>query len=176
MHQLARVITLIEDFNDGLGKRIAWLTLAMVLVQFAIVVLRYLFNTGWIAMQESVLYMHACLFLLGAAYTLRHDAHVRVDIFYRDGSPRFRALVDLFGTLLFLLPVCGFILWVSWDYVAVAWELREGSREAGGLPGVFLLKGTILILAFTLLLQAVAIMLKNLIFLLGHKTPQKGQH
>ncbi|NIR25762.1 MAG: TRAP transporter small permease subunit, partial [Gammaproteobacteria bacterium] len=119
----------------------------MVLVTFAVVLLRYLFNTGWIAMQESITYMHALVFMLGAAYTLRHDGHVRVDIFYQKFSPRTRAWVDLLGTLLLLLPVTLFIAWVSWEYVSTAWALKEGSRETGGLPGVYLLKTAIPLMA-----------------------------
>ncbi len=128
----------------------------MVLVTFLIVMLRYVFDTGWIAMQESVVYMHGLVFMLGAAYALGRDAHVRVDIFYRRWGPRGRALTDLLGTLLLLLPSCVFILWVGWDYVAGSWAVREGSREAGGLPGVFLYKGLILAMPALLILQGVA--------------------
>lgn len=164
---LSRLAVTIELCSEWTGRGIAWLTLIMVVSQFAIVILRYLFNTGWIAMQESILYMHAFVFLLGAAYTLRHDGHVRVDIFYQRLSPRGKAWVDLLGSLLLLMPVCGYIFWVSWEYVAVSWRLLEGSREAGGLPGVFLLKTSILLMASLLALQGLAVMLKNLLVLTG---------
>ena len=127
------------------------------------VVLRYLFNIGWIAMQESIVYMHALVFMLGASYTLRHDGHVRVDIIYNRLGLRGRAWVELLGNLLLLMPVTLFIIWVSWDYVASSWSLLEGSREAGGLPGVFLLKTTIPLMGLLLLLQGVANALRALL-------------
>jgi len=161
----AHLANRIDALNDLIGRSVAWLTLLMVLVMFSVVVLRYVFNTGWIAMQESVTYMHACVFLLGAAYTLRHEGHVRVDIFYRDGSPRFRALVDLLGSLVFLLPLSIYIFWVSWDYVASSWSLLEGSREAGGLPGVYLLKSTMIVMAALILLQGISTIIKSVLSL-----------
>lgn len=157
----------LDRFAERVGNTCAWLALALVLVTFAVVMLRYLFNVGWIAMQESMLYLHASLFLLGAAYTLRYDEHVRVDIFYRGFSTRRKALVDLLGALLLLLPVCGFLLWVSWDYVAAAWALRESSGEAGGLPYVYLLKSLIPLAAVLLLLQGLSQALASLATLLS---------
>jgi TRAP-type mannitol/chloroaromatic compound transport system permease small subunit len=155
------------------GQLAAWLALLLVLVTFAVVVLRYLFATGSIAMQESILYLHASLFLLGAAYTLKRDGHVRVDIFYRDFSPRRKALVDLLGTLLLLLPVCGFLLWVSLDYVASAWSLREASPETGGLPFVYLLKTLIPVAAGLLIVQGLSQALDNLDTLAGRESQRQ---
>ncbi len=169
MNALAHIARRIDQFSEWTGRAIAWLTLGMVLVTFAVVLLRYLFNTGWIAMQESITYMHALVFMLGAAYTLRHDGHVRVDIFYQKFSPRTRAWVDLLGTLLLLLPVTLFIAWVSWEYVSTAWALKEGSRETGGLPGVYLLKTAIPLMALMLLLQGTSLALRSLLVLLGHE-------
>lgn len=157
------LVSLLDALIEWIGRAVAWLTLGMVLVTFLVVLLRYVFDLGWIAMQESVTYMHALVFMLGAAYTLKHDGHVRVDIFYRTFSPRTRAWVDLFGVLVLLLPTCGFILWVGWDYVASSWSVSEGSREAGGLPGVFLLKGLILLMPALLILQGIASALRDLI-------------
>ncbi|MBF0589544.1 MAG: TRAP transporter small permease subunit [Magnetococcales bacterium] len=145
----------LDRLNEWIGRTVSWLTLAMVLVTFAVVVLRYWFQVGWIAMQESITYMHATLFMLGAAYTLRHGGHVRVDILYRKWSPQRQAWVDLLGTLLLLMPMSLFILWISWSYVASSWSLHEGSREAGGLDGVWLLKGIILLMPLLLALQGV---------------------
>jgi len=139
-----------------LGRTVAWLTLLMTLLAFGVVVLRYGFNLGWIWLQESVTYLHAMVFMLAAAWALQTDEHVRVDIFYREHMPRQKAVVDLLGTLLFLVPVCVFILLVSWNYVAVSWAALEGSREAGGLPLVYLQKTLILALPVLLLLQAAA--------------------
>ena len=167
MPGIARIADWLDGLSEWTGRIIAWMTLAMVLVTFLIVVLRYAFNLGWIAMQESVLYMHATVFMLGAAYTLKHDQHVRVDIFYRRMGPRGRAFVDLAGTLLLLIPVCLFILDSSLDYVREAWAIREASPEAGGLPWVYLLKTLIPLMAALLLLQGVSLALRALLRLVG---------
>ena len=170
---IARTVHLIDDISEWSGRAIAWLTLAMVLVTFAVVVLRYLFNLGWIWMQESITYMHAAVFLLGAAFTLRRDGHVRVDIFYREMSPRRQALVNLFGTLCLLLPTVVFLFWVGWDYVLESWAVLEGSREAGGIPGVFLLKTAMLLMAAQVILQGLADLLRSLLTLTGHPVNAK---
>jgi len=162
-HPLSHVVDRLDRFADATGRTVAWLSLAMVLVTFLIVLLRYLFNIGSIALQESVGWMHALLFMLGAAYTLRHDAHVRVDIFYRRMQPQQQAWVDLLGTLLLMLPLMIFILMSSWPYVVSAWAILERSPEAGGLPGLFLLKSAIPLLALLMLLQGVAIALRALL-------------
>jgi TRAP-type mannitol/chloroaromatic compound transport system permease small subunit len=146
----------IERFIEWSGRAVSWLTLFMVITTFTVVVMRYLFDTGLIAIQESINYMHASVFLIGAAYTLKHEGHVRVDIFYGRFSHRARAWVDLFGALFLLMPFMIFIGWMSWEYVIESWKVLEGSREAGGLPGVFLLKSLIPLMAALLILQAVA--------------------
>lgn len=169
MDTLSRLAGRLDQLSEWTGRSIAWLTLGMVIVTFTVVVLRYLFNIGWIAMQESVTYMHALVFMLGAAYTLRHDGHVRVDIFYQKFGPRGRAWIDLFGTLLLLMPVTLFITWISWEYVASSWALQEGSRETGGLPGVYLLKTAIPLMAVLMLLQGTSLALRSLLVLLGHE-------
>ncbi len=170
---MLRIVQFIDGLNDRVGRAASWLTFFMVLITFAVVVLRFGFNLGWIAMQESVTYLHATLFLAGAAFTLRHEGHVRVDIFYSRMSDRGQAIVDLAGTLLLLLPVCGFIIWVSWAYVAESWVLHEGSREAGGLPGLYLLKSMILVMAVLLVLQGIAIALRCFLFLSGRSVELK---
>lgn len=137
-----------------IGKSVAWLTLLMVLLTFVIVLLRYGFNLGWIWLQESVTYLHAMVFMLAAAWAWQADEHVRVDIYYRERSPRQKAVIDLIGTLIFVVPVCIFLLLVSWNYVAVSWAGQEGSREAGGLEWVYWQKTLILVLPALLLLQA----------------------
>ena len=144
----------IENFIDWSGRAVSWLTLLMVIVTFVVVVLRYVFDIGWIALQESVTYLHAMVFLIGASWALQQEAHVRVDIFYSRFSASTKAWVDLLGSLLMLLPVMAFIAWISWEYVVDSWDVLEGSREAGGLPAVFLLKSLILVLAGMLMLQA----------------------
>jgi len=161
------LIRKLENIAEFSGRLIAWATLLMVLVTFAVVLLRYAFNTGWIAMQESITYLHALVFMLGASYTLRHDGHVRVDIFYHKFSDKGKAWVNLLGTLLLLYPLMIFILWISWDYVHESWKVHEGSREAGGLPGVFLLKTLLLLMPVAMMLQGLAMMLRSVDILRG---------
>lgn len=152
----ARVAAILEAISRHTGRGVAWLTLALGIAGTAVVVLRYVFDAGWIWMQESLTWMHALVFMLGAAYTLEADEHVRVDIFYRSWSPRRQALVDLAGTLLFLLPLCAFLLWASLPYVESSWRIAERSREAGGLPALYLLKTAIPAMAVLLGLQGIA--------------------
>jgi TRAP-type mannitol/chloroaromatic compound transport system permease small subunit len=151
-----RLLTAIDGLNEILGRAIAWLTLGMVLVTFLVVVARYAFGAGSIALQESVTWMHAAVFMLGAAYTLKHDEHVRVDLFHRGWSARTKAGVEVVGVLLLLVPTAALLLWLGWDYAAAAWRIGEGSREAGGLPAVYLLKSLVPLGAALLLLQGLA--------------------
>jgi TRAP-type mannitol/chloroaromatic compound transport system permease small subunit len=148
----------LELVSERTGRIVAWLLLPMVVGTFVIVLLRYLFDLGWIWMQEGVVWIHAAVFMLAAAYTLRNDEHVRVDIFYRGMSPRGKAIVDIAGTLLLLLPMMIYLIVTSLDYVAVSWDIREGLREAGGLPFPFvpLLKSLIPVTAALVILQGVA--------------------
>ena len=157
---------LLDSFAEWTGRLVSWLALLLVLVTFSVVVLRYGFNTGSISLQESILYLHASLFLLTGAYTLKQDAHVRVDIFYRGFSAENKAWVNLIGALFLLLPVCLFIGWISWDYVSAAWSLREGSRETGGLPYTYLLKTLIPLGIVLLALQGISQVLASLVILL----------
>lgn len=154
----------IESVIWWLGIGAAWLTLAMVAVTFVIVVLRYVFDAGFIWLQESLIWMHAAVFMLGAAYTLQMDEHVRVDIFYRDMSIRRRAWVDLGGVILFVFPLCAFFVIESFDYVVASWSIREISRDANGLPfpAVPLLKSVLLLMPLALALQGTAIVLRSL--------------
>lgn len=147
----------IDAINEHIGRFIAWFILIMVCVTFLVVVMRYGFNFGRIAIQESITYMHAAVFMLAGAYTLRHNEHVRVDIFYQDMSPRNKAKVDFIGALFLLLPFACFIVWISFSYVSNSWKLLEGSREAGGLPLVYLLKTLIPLMAVLLILQAISL-------------------
>ena len=162
MPRLHTFSTRLDRLAETTGQASAWLTLLLVLVTFTVVVLRYVFQFGSIAMQESILYLHATVFMLGAAYTLRKDGHVRVDIFYRGFSAKHKALVNLLGSLFLLLPVCSFLLWASWGYVANAWSIHEASGETGGLPYVYLLKTLIPLAAFLLILQGISQALASL--------------
>jgi TRAP-type mannitol/chloroaromatic compound transport system permease small subunit len=169
--RLQAIAERLDRLAEASGRLIAWLTLGMVLITFTVVVLRYLFGSGSIALQESVSYLHAMVFMLAAAYTLKHDGHVRVDIFYHGFTARGRAWVDLLGTLLLLFPVCLFMFFSSLGYVADSWSLLEGSREAGGLDGVFLLKTAIPVMAILLLLQGCSIVLHKFLLLAGYLPP-----
>ena len=145
-----------------LGRAISWCVPAMALLVLLIVVLRYGFNTGAIAAQESVQYLHATLFMLGAAITLGADQHVRVDIFYRQFNERQKAWVNALGHTLFTLPLCLLIGITCWGYVAESWAIREVSPEPGGIPAVFLLKSLIPAMACLLFLQALSEILQSL--------------
>lgn len=157
----SRPAEIINTFSIATGRAASWLTLAMVLMTFLIVVLRYAFDTGVIWMQESLTWMHAAVFMLGAAYTLQDDGHVRVDIFYREMSARHKAWVDLIGVLLFLFPLCGFFVYESFDYVAAAWSIGEISRDAGGLPypAIPLLKSILILMPAAIILQGLSMLL-----------------
>ena len=137
----------------GFGVLGSWLLPVMIAVLFLVVLLRYVFNIGWIGLQESVLWLHAAAFLLTAAWTLADDAHVRVDVFYHRFSRRARRRVNRLGTLMLLLPFAGFMLYASVPYVLRSWQIGEASFEAGGLPAIYLLKTLLPIAALLLLLQ-----------------------
>ena len=163
----------IESFIDWSGRTVSWLSLFLVVITFIIVVLRYVFDSGSIALQEITTYLHASIFLIGMAYTMQQDAHVRVDVFYARFSTRTKAWIDLFGALFLLLPFMLFISWVSWSYIVDSWSVLEGSREAGGLPGVFLLKSLILVMTFLLSLQAGTQIARNIETILENDSNKK---
>ncbi len=154
---------LLDSISIGVGRAISWLTLLMVIVTFIIVVLRYVFDTGLIWLQESLTWMHAVVFMLGAAYTLQQEQHVRVDIFYRKMSDKRRAWVDFLGVLVFIFPICAFLVYTSMDYVAASWSVREVSRNSGGLPYPFvpLLKSVLIIMPVAIALQGLSLLLRS---------------
>jgi TRAP-type mannitol/chloroaromatic compound transport system permease small subunit len=160
-------VYLIDYLTERLGRLLAWLIPLMMLGTAAVVIMRYGFGEGMTALQESVTYLHGTVFMLGAAYTLKHGGHVRVDIFYHRFSPRTKAWIDSVGCILFLLPLCGLILITSWDFSANAWEIREASVEPGGLPFVYLLKSLLPLMAINLAMQGIAELLRNAIILSG---------
>ncbi len=139
------------------GHSVAWASLALVAITALVVILRYGFDRGSIALQESIMYAHAILFMLGMAYTYQQDKHVRVDLFYARYSIRQRAWVNLLGTLFLTLPVMGFIIWSGWDYVSISWQIKETSSESSGLAYLYLLKTLILLMAVAMILQALSI-------------------
>jgi TRAP-type mannitol/chloroaromatic compound transport system permease small subunit len=165
MPVLRACVHYIDIFTDRSGRLLAWLVLAMALLTTMVVVMRYGFNVGSIMAQEAVTYMHGCLFMLGAAYALKSAAHVRVDIFYRNFGPRGQAWVNCLGGIVFLMPLCAFIGFSSWNYVTESWLIHESSPEPGGIPAVFLLKSVIPLMAFTLFLQGLAETLRNALVL-----------
>ena len=176
MTPLLRLARMTDRLNEWLGTKLAWLALAMVLLQFVIVVMRYVFGVGSVKLQESIVYMHAMVFMVGAGYTLLHNGHVRCDIFYSAASPRAKAMVDLFGVAVFLWPMCALIAWVAWPYVAAAWAVREGSPEGSlGIPGVFLLKSVILVFTALLALQGLALAIHSALLLAGVEAPHDDE-
>ena len=161
--------SLLDRISSITGKAAAWLTLFMVIVTFVVVIMRYVFDAGLIWVQESVVWMHAVVFMLGAAYTLRAEEHVRVDIFYRSMSERRRAWVDLIGVITFLLPLCAFLAWASFDFVTQSWSIGESSRESGGLPYPFvpLLKSVLLLMPLAVSLQGLSMFARSINTLRG---------
>jgi TRAP-type mannitol/chloroaromatic compound transport system permease small subunit len=152
----------LESLTRGIGLAIAWLTLAMVVVMSLVVTQRYFFSSGSIKLQESITFMHAAVFLLTAAYTLAVDDHVRVDIFYSRMTAQHKALVNLAGTLILLLPFCVFLFLSSWDFVGMSWAVREASPESAGLPYPFpaIMKSFIPLAAGLLIIQGMVIVLR----------------
>ncbi|MEM9403893.1 MAG: TRAP transporter small permease subunit [Pseudomonadota bacterium] len=163
------VSKVIDRLSEITGTAASWLTLLMVLVTFVIVVLRYAFDVGFIWLQETLTWMHAAVFMLGAAYTLQQDEHVRVDIFYRDMSAARQAWVNLIGVLIFVFPLAGFLLLESFGYVASAWSIREVSRDSGGLPypAIPLLKSMLLVMPALICLQGLSMLLRSVATLRG---------
>lgn len=159
---LNTIIELFEAINERIGKAVSWLSLGVVILTFTVVVLRYGFDTGWIWLQESVAYMYAWVFMLAAGYTLKHDGHVRVDIFYRQFSDHQQAWVNLLGSLFLLFPMFLFIAWISFDYVVASWRISESSREAGGLAFIYILKASLLIMPLLMIIQGSTLILKSL--------------
>ena len=160
---------LLDRVSRVAGRVVSWLTLAMVLVTFVIVILRYVFDAGLIWLQESVIWMHGAVFMLGAAYTLLDDEHVRVDIFYRNMSAVRRAWVDAIGVILFLLPFCAYLAWSSFDFAAASWSIRETSREPGGLgfPMIPILKTIIIVMAIGVALQGLSLLFRSVATIRG---------
>lgn len=167
-----KIICGAEGLSTLVGKGVAWLTLVMMLLTCLIVVLRYGLGIGSIALQESVLYMHALVFMLGAAYTFKDDEHVRVDVLYREFSPRKKAWVNILGGVFFLIPFCAYTAYMSIDYVAASWRVLETSQEPGGLPFVYLLKTLIPIMMALLIIQGIADILKNVGVLLNKQVTE----
>ena len=164
---LGRFADAVDCLNGAVGRWTSWLVLAMALATFAVAILRYVFSFGFVWLQESYVWMHGIVFMVGAGYALLADAHVRVDILYRPFGQRYKAWVDLVGSLLLLLPMVAVAAWSSWPYVATSWERLETSREADGLPGLFVLKSFLIVFCVLLALQGLALAARSLLALTG---------
>jgi TRAP-type mannitol/chloroaromatic compound transport system permease small subunit len=175
MRALQLAVAVLDQLAEWLGRMAAVFAPLMVLVTCYVVLTRYAFNTGSVAVQDLVTYSNALLFTLGAGFTLKHNAHVRVDIFYGHASPRAQAWINLLGTLLLLLPVTVFLLWICWTYVMSAWAIRERSPDTGGLPYIYLLKTLILVLGATLVSQGLAEAMRSVLQLAGKTTITKEE-
>ncbi len=169
-------IKLTESITGSIGGAARWFALGLVIATAIIVVQRYVFGYASTKLQESVIYMHALLFLLAAASTLMADGHVRVDIFIAKASARGRAWVDLFGTYLALFPMSALILWASTGYMNSTWRILERSRESDGLPFVFLLKTAIPLFAILMILQGIAIAGRAVLTLAGEEPPARPKN
>ncbi len=167
MKFLESVARKIDSVNEIIGRSVAWLAVTMVLVQFAVVLMRYVFGISVLVMQESIVYMHALIFLIASGYTLLHNAHVRVDILYGDASEKKKALIDLVGVFVILFPVCGLVWVTSWSYVAASWAVLEGSVELSGIQAVYLLKTAILVFSALVALQGISMAVRSAFVLLG---------
>jgi TRAP-type mannitol/chloroaromatic compound transport system permease small subunit len=166
---MLRLAAMLDTVNRQIGLLVRWLALFMVLAQFAIVLLRYVFGVSFIWANESVLYMHSALFMLGAGYTLLVDDHVRVDIFYAKAMPRARALIDVFGNVFLLMPAMGALLFYSWPSVRNSWAVLEGPVSVGGIPASFLLKSLIPAFCVLVIVQALACLIRDIVRLVEER-------
>jgi len=174
MRLVAAIGGALDRVSDLVGRAVMWLAALLVLAQFAVVLLRYGFSTSLIQMQESVIYLHATLFMLAIAYTMLHEGHVRVDILYAGASPRRRAAIDLAGVILAVIPFCLLILWTCWPFVAASWRIREGAIAYGGIPFQYLLKSLIPAMAVLLLLQGIAHLCRCVLTLAGLRSDHRA--
>lgn len=154
-------LNILEKPSIWAGKLSAWLLLLMMLISCTVVLLRYGFDYGSIAMQEAINYCHATAFLLGLAYTLQQNEHVRVDIFYQRFSIQHKAWVDAIGCLVFLLPFTVFLLYSSWFLFLHAWQIKESSPDPGGLAFLYLYKALLPLATTLLILQALVLFLRS---------------
>ncbi len=169
MSLIRNVIKWIDGMNSMIGKLVSWVVLLMVIVVFADVVMRYAFRTSFVFTQELEWHLFAFVFLIGAGFTLLHDSHVRVDIFYQRLNTRRQAWVNLFGTIFFLIPGCFLVIDTSWGFVVNSFSVMEGSPDPGGIPLRFIIKAMIPIGFVFLLLQGISLGLKSFLVLKGEQ-------
>jgi len=159
---LNTIVNFFEKSNKVIGEYISWFIIFMVLIQLTIVMARYIFGVGFLKLQELLLYLHGLSFTLAAGYTLLSDEHVRVDLIYRASSDNYKSVINILGSLLFLIPFCLITYSTSFPYVARSWKILEGSPETSGLNAVFLLKTALIIFPLLLLIQAISIIYRNI--------------
>jgi len=163
----------IDRSNEAVGRVVSWVTLLLVLVVFVDVVMRYLFKTSFVFTQELEWHLFAFIFLIGAGYTLLHDGHVRVDIIYQRLGVKGRAWINLIGVIFFLIPGCYLVISTSWHFVSNSFSMLEGSPDPGGIPYRFIVKGTMTVGYFLLLLQGLSMGVHALLQILGVETGEE---
>jgi TRAP-type mannitol/chloroaromatic compound transport system permease small subunit len=169
MKFLRLYIQFINQLNEGLGRLTAWLTTGLVLVVCVDVLRRYLFKATSVAVIELEWYLFSIIFLLAAGYSLKHDQHVRVDVFYTRMTLKGKAWVNFGGTLLFLIPFCVVVIYTSYKFAWVSWQMNESSPNPGGLPATYFIKAMIPIGFVFLLLQALALLFASSLVILDQK-------
>jgi TRAP-type mannitol/chloroaromatic compound transport system permease small subunit len=163
----------IDRSNEAVGRMVSWVSLLLVLVVFVDVVMRYLFKTSFVFTQELEWHLFAFIFLIGAGYTLLHDGHVRVDIIYQRLGTKGRAWVNLIGVIFFLIPGCYLVIVTSWKFVGNSFSMLEGSPDPGGIPYRFIVKGTMTVGYFLLLMQGLSMGVHALLQILGVETVEE---
>ena len=173
MKTLSIICRWIDGLNEWVGRAAAFAALGLVLVVFTDVVMRYLFHTSFVFIQELEWHLYALVFLIGAGYTLRHDGHVRVDIVYQRLRPSIRAWIDLIGVVVFLIPGCVMVIITSFKFSYVSWSILEGSPDPGGIPFRFLIKGAITVGFSLILIQGASMGIHSLLRILGKEGPEE---
>lgn len=171
MDALVGAVNAIDWMNRWVGRVVAWLTLATVMICGTVVLLRYSAGMGHVWMQELYVWTHAMTFLLAAGFAYLLNAHVRVDIIYAKLGPRGKAWIDLFGVIFLLMPWLILLGWVSWTYVSYSWQTREISVQSNGMPGMFVLKSALLGFVLLLALQGLAWIGRSILVLNGREPP-----
>ncbi len=166
-HALKQVSFVIDQINGFAGKAVAWLTLGLVLLTVFDVLIRYLFQESQAWVMELEWHLFAAIFLLGAGFALRHDRHVRVDLFYSKMTPRHKAQVDFWGTLVLLLPWCLLVIWASYPSALESYRIGEGSPDPGGLSYRFVIKLVLLLGFCLLLLQGISQVIQSSLLIWG---------
>ena len=159
---LNTIVNFFDKSNKVIGEYISWFIVFMVIIQLTIVMARYIFGVGFLKLQELLIYLHGLSFTLAAGYTLLSDEHVRVDLIYRASSDMYKSVINILGSLFFLIPFCLITYSTSFPYVERSWKILEGSPETSGLNAVFLLKTALIIFPLLLLIQAISIIYRNI--------------